>query len=191
VRPARAAAAVAMMLSLSCSYMPLDGDRLFEANRLEEAAAAYERYLDRHSSVSGRSNRALYHLGLIYALSDGPLHDPERADRTLRELVAREDAGLYGRQARLILALQADVSRLQKESGTLDDLATRLESELAGLEQQAELASTRAGEQEDRARLLTTKVSQLRNEIERLTVALEKRTEELEKIKAIDLRRVP
>jgi hypothetical protein len=171
--------------------MQLEGDRLFEQNRLEEAAEAYAKYLDRHSSVEGRSDRALYHLGLIYALPDSPLYDPEKADQTLRQLLDRDDASLYARQAGLVLALQIEVARLTEESAAQKTLAARLEDELAALEEEAAHASTMAGEQEGRARLLTTRVQQLRSEIERLTADLEKRTEELEKIKAIDLRRIP
>ena len=182
--------AAALLALAACSLRPLEADRLFEANRLEEAEIAYRAFLDDHPA-DARTGQALYRLGLIYSLPDSPLYNPDKGRSTLRRLAEHQEGGLFSRQASFVLSLQLEISRLQQAAQSHASTAARLEDELGRLEEEAALASSEAGQQQDRARRLAREIGYLRSEIARLTAALEQREEELQKIKEIDLGRVP
>jgi len=182
---------LAGFLVASCSYIPLEGDRHFKADRLEKAAAAYREHLRGHPRDTLRSERALYHLGLIYSLPGSPLYDLDLARKTLSTVALEASNTAYRRHASLILDLQAEVSRLREARAQQARLAAMLENEVGRLEEQAAEASTAAGEHAGRASRLGAEIRQLRTEINRLTTALEKREQALERIKEIDLERIP
>lgn len=188
-RLSMAAALLAAFLG-GCSLRPLKGDRLLEANRIEEAEVAYRSFLDKHQSTT-RGRQALYRLGLIYSMQDSPLYDPERGQRTLQQLADHPEGGIYSRQALLVLDLQFEISRLEEAAQAQASLAARLEHRLGRMEEEVAQASSEAGEQETQARRLTGEINYLRTEIARLTKSLEEREKELQRIKEIDLGRVP
>lgn len=190
---AAVAAAILAVLIGGCSLRSLEGDRLLAEDRIEEAEIAYRSFLDKNQSTD-RGQQALYRLGLIYALPDSPLYNPEQGRAVLKQVAAHPAGGIFSRQASLVLTLQLEISRLQQATQAQASLAAQLENALGQmeeLEEEAAQASTEAGAQENRSQQLTGEIRHLRSEIEQLSLSLEKREKELERIKEIDLGRMP
>jgi septal ring factor EnvC (AmiA/AmiB activator) len=171
--------------------MSLEGDHLFQQRRLVEAEAAYKTYLGDQPAATRQTERALYHLGLIYCLPDSPLYDPDHAQKVLQRLISDHGQSPYALQASLILALQLQIDRLREDLTSQSDRAGRLLDLLSQLENEAVQAESQMDEQEDREQRLVVQIARLRREIGRLNVELVSREEELDQIKRIDLEAPP
>jgi hypothetical protein len=171
--------------------MSLEGDDLFQQRRLVEAEAAYKTYLGSQPSAPRQTERALYHLGLIYSLPDSPLYDPDHAQEVLQRLISDHGQSPYALQASLILALQLQIDRLREDLTSQSDRASRLLGLLSQLETEAVQAESQMDEQEDRAQRLVVEIARLKKEIGHLNVELVSREEELDQIKRIDLEAPP
>ena len=182
-----AAALAAAVACAGCSLTPSRGDKLFRAGDLAAAEAAYRELLD--AGAGGRrQERALYHLGLIYASPESPRYDPAEAGRCLQELAEGRPGSRFARHASLILGLQLDTVRLRQTMDAQNELAAALRRQLAVLQRQAAAGEVpEESDREDRVRRLSSHIATLRAEVERLDRELERRELELERIKQIDL----
>lgn len=190
------ALALALVLGLAgCATGLQEGDRLFLAGDLIRAEAAYRGYLGGYLSgggpVGAGAARARYRLGLIYAFPESALYDLEKADRTLRSLVATDPGSAWGRQAALLLSLHAESARLERELTAQADKVSRLLAEVVKLREAAEAAGDVAQDREARVAQLGREIEELRRNIGQLGERLAAREKELERIKKIDLQTPP
>ncbi len=109
---------------------PLDqADRAFTAGNYDDAARSYESYV-RASSSSKERDRALFHLGLTYALRPGPGGDWTRAAANFKQLVDEYPNSLYKPAANLILSLRADLDQTADDHKQRDQSLKQLTTEL-------------------------------------------------------------
>ncbi len=182
---------VAAACFAGCASSALEGDRLFQQRRLVEAEAAYKNLLAGKPSPERETERALYHLGLIYSMPDSPLYDLDQAQQVLQRLIDDHGQSPYALQASVIVALQLQVDRLREDLMSQSDRASRLRDQLSHLEQEAVRVEDQMGEQQSRAEQLVKEIARLKREIGRLDEELVAREEELTQIKRIDLEAPP
>ena len=101
----------------------------FGAGNYAQAALGYKAYLGSESALANR-DRALFRLGLSYAMPDSSIRDMARAAGYFKQLVELSPQGQYASEARLILALEADVERLQSDVARRAEQVRQLSGEL-------------------------------------------------------------
>lgn len=162
------------------------GDRAWRAGREAEAAQQYRRASEAVLASEEKAARALLHLGLLYALPGGELHDPAEARRILQRLRYRYPESLHAREAELLLASMSDDPAeppvVTPETVDVEELPALISEE-----------DLRAALEEERLRAaeLAEQVSGLRSEAQRLRARIAQLEAELAQLKAIDLREPP
>jgi hypothetical protein len=92
------------------------------------AARNLEQYLD-EAPAGIDLDRAMYHLGLIYALPGFPQHDWTRAKSLFTQLVTEFPQSPWIPAARIILSLREDVVRLTADAERRDARIKELSAE--------------------------------------------------------------
>ncbi|MDH3744425.1 MAG: hypothetical protein OES47_04905 [Acidobacteriota bacterium] len=182
---------VAMMTFCGCVARSRLADRLFDEGSFAAAERAYLESLETDRITAKRHERALYRLGLIYALPTSPRHDPQRAREYLERLLEQNPPSTFAVHASLVLALQVQTHELREALAREATRAESLERALDSLRDDAARVETEATDRLEQAQRLTTAISGLRQEIERLSNELKTREQELERIKQIDLEGPP
>jgi TolA-binding protein len=107
-------------------------DTSFVAGNYREAAQAYENYLQL-SPAGDKRDEALFRLGLMYALPEGPSQDWRRASAFLRRVVDEFPRSPLRAPASLILSLQTEVTGLAADSQRREQRIRQLSSEIETL----------------------------------------------------------
>lgn len=166
-----------------CATVPSVADRAFASGDYAAAAAAYEEAL-RTDPRARRDTALCLRLGIAYARTGTPAHDPERAISVLRDVAARFPRSIEAAQASLLVPGLEHETVLTAELAAGQARIKTLEGELAAARDQGrgfEAAARAASEQVQRLRAsLADKETQLRRV-----------RDELEQLKRIDLRRAP
>jgi uncharacterized coiled-coil protein SlyX len=147
-------------------------DRSFESADYPGAATAYSNYLTQNPDGAQR-DRALYRLGMIYALPDYPARDTSQSVAYLKELAADFPASTLRPQAELFVDLEERIAQLNTD-------VTERERQLAALNQQVAQLKTQAGT-----------IAQLQEDLKNREERIRQLNDELQKLKAIDLGRHP
>ena len=100
-------------------------DLAFEAREYGSAVKRYRAHLAGEDPVLD-ADRALFRLGVLYLMSDGPAPDADAGHRHLRRLLREHPESPYLMEAQVILGLTARVEGLETE-------VERLESQLEAL----------------------------------------------------------
>ena len=187
-RPHVFSIALLLPLAIACSSSKRIGDLYFESGRYVEAEAAYQVYLDEEPQDARRIARSMYRLGVIYALPESPLYDPERAADILDRLLSINPGGPYSSEAELIRHLQLEVVRTRDELADDRQRIADLEQELELLEVELQEAQVELGDGAEQVETLTQQTESLRRRIRGLSGELATKEQELERLKAIDLR---
>jgi hypothetical protein len=108
--------------------------REFGAGNYTLAAGHFEQYLNLAPAASER-DKALFHLGLIYALPGDSRQDWQRAEFYLSQLVSDFPVSPLRTPAQLILSLHAETLQLTAETERRDQSVRQLNSELEQREQ--------------------------------------------------------
>lgn len=167
-------------------------DQLFDQGSLVAAERAYLELLAGDTLSAKSRERALYHLGLIYALPTSPRHDPARARLHLERLLEHRPPSRFSLHASLVLALQVQANELRRAMEEEAARAESLDHALEKLRDEAQRFETEATDRrQQQQRRLAVAISSLRQEIDRLSDELESREQELERIKQIDLEGPP
>ena len=180
-----------LLLVLACSSAKRIGDYYFESGRYVEAEAAYQVYLDEEPQDARRIARSMYRLGVIYALPESPVYDPERAAEILDRLLSINPGGPYSSEAELIRHLQLEVVRTRDELADDRLQIQELEEELELVELELEETQVELGEGAEQVETLTQQTESLRRRIRGLSGELATKEQELERLKAIDLQQLP
>lgn len=104
-------------------------ERAFAAGNYQEAARAYESYLQL-TPDGGKRDEALFRLALAYALPENPNHDWRRATTWLKQLVDQFPQSPFKPPARLILALHSEVGELTADTQKREQRMRQLSTEL-------------------------------------------------------------
>lgn len=179
------------LLAMGCSSSKRIGDYYFESGRYVEAEAAYQVYLENEPEDARRIARSMYRLGVIYALPESPLYDPERAAEILDRLLSINPGGPYSSEAELIRHLQLEVVRTRDELAGDRQRIADLEQELELLEIELEETQAELGEGAEQVETLSQQIESLRGRIRGLSGELATKEQELERLKAIDLQQPP
>ena len=105
----------------------LEADRAFAAGNYDDAAHAYEGYLDANSSGKER-DQALFYLGLTYLVR--PMADWQQGTTVLKKLIDDYPGSPLKASATLILALHSQVDQLSAGNGQRDQRIKQLSTEL-------------------------------------------------------------
>jgi len=105
-----------------------DGEREFSTGKYLEAAQSYQKYLD--LSLDLNRDRALFRLGMSYALSSTSSLAFQLAQTHFENLIARFPASPYAAEARFVVGLMQEVLRLRADSREKDERIKRLATEL-------------------------------------------------------------
>lgn len=176
---------------LACSSSKSVGDEYFESRLYVDAATAYQAYLDNEPRDARRVARSLYRLGVIYALPESPLYDPERAAEILDRLLRINPGGPYSSEAELIRHLQLEVVKTRDELAMVRQQIEELRGELEAAELELEQTQAELGEGAEQVETLSEQIASLRGRIEVLSGKLAAKEQELERLKAIDLQQPP
>lgn len=179
----RVLAAALVVVVASCASTRFD--RLYEAGMYERAAEVY-----RSDSTLHRSERALYRAGMMHALPESPVYDPELARAEFGKLLLLFPG--TGHRARVeqlrdlldeIVRLREDAERDRTELGRLRDRLASLGDRVRRLEDEldARQASLDTVASENR---------RLRELIRARADTLRRLRTELRRLKAIDLKGV-
>ncbi len=165
-------------------------DRHYNNGDYARAAAAYERNLEKDTWRS-KKDRALYRLALIYASSEAPLRDRERALELLQQLLDEHPKSSYRPSALWIRDLAETLATLREETDRKEDQIDSLLQEVDEVQHGSEQLEKEAGSRVLRIRQLARQVRQLQSDIDRLTAELAEREAELQLLKEIDLSTPP
>jgi hypothetical protein len=172
-RAATALLAAALLAAGGCTLLHpgSEGDRLFAAGAYGEAAAAYREALYRDQAAD-RQAHTLFRLGLAYALPASKIHDWDLARQYLGRVADGFPSTPEGQEARLLLDLDHDATRLAAEAADARSRATTAEAEADRL--RGDLATaTGAGRQNDeRMRRLTSDLEATRQRLAQLAAEL-------------------
>lgn len=179
--------AVALVLLASAGCATSSFDRHFEARRYAEAATAFDEDPSLHDE-----ERALFRAGVAYALPESPVHRPERARDLLERLLDLHPGTAHRDEAMRLLALLAELERLEANAARRERELRRREltltAQVARLRRSAEWLEARveAGEKQmEMCRAMTARLDRTLRDREGELRALR---EELDRLKAIDLR---
>ncbi len=186
-----ATGATLAVLTTGCLSTGRLADRLFDQGHYGAAEHAYLELLETESARKAKKERALYRLGLIYALPTSGRYDAEKAREHLELLLELDPPSSYALQASLVLALQKQTSELRESVARENEKAKALLAELERLRDQTARVATEATDRQREARRLAAAITALREEISRLSTELTAREQELERIKQIDLEGPP
>ena len=153
--------------------------KYFDEGLYQDAARAFEA----DSTLWSRPD-ALLRAARLYADPRLPVFDPHRAQEVIARLVAAFPESPEARQAATLLALLAQLEKMNA------DLSAR-SAELAQRTAQTDTlaASREAAERE--VQTLRRQIQKLEADLEQIRLELEQTRQELERLKAIDLRRRP
>ena len=101
----------------------------FARQEYAAAADAYEKFLSGRPD-SDRAETALFRLGLLHALPDSPIHDPEKAGLLLSEVLETYPDSHHSEEARLILHLLDRIDDVSEAAVQKDRRIRELSSEL-------------------------------------------------------------
>lgn len=107
-------------------------DALYDRSRYEEAEAAYAEHLSIRPD-DPRNDRVLLRQALLYLFYGVPDRDPERGERSLRELTARFPASPLREAADYMLALRRELTELRADSARTRQRAREIEQQLEAL----------------------------------------------------------
>jgi TolA-binding protein len=108
------------------------GEVNFQAGRYVQAIRSLESYL-KSSPKSDSRDKALFFLGLSYAMPAGSIRDLPKAEVTLKRLIAEFPRSQYKNQAEFILGLLTKIDTLQSDAKERDEKIKRLSEELQNL----------------------------------------------------------
>ena len=108
------------------------GDALFAESRYEEAGRAYGEHLSARPD-DPRNDRVLLRQALLYLVYGVPERDPERGERSLRELTTRFPGSPFREAADYVLALRRELADLRAVSEQSRQRARTLEEQLEEL----------------------------------------------------------
>jgi tetratricopeptide (TPR) repeat protein len=167
------------------------GNRSFEDGDYTQAAVAFEKSLKEAEWLNEREDRVLYRLALIYASSDSPYKDPDRAQALFQRLVDDHADSPYGLAAGLILELQQKVADLREAALQTERKINSLLRQTVKVQRGSDRMEAEAGAHEESIQKLSRQVRRLQAEIERLAAQVADREAELQRIKEIDLAKPP
>lgn len=182
---------VVMLCGMACASTQGVGDRYFESGRYLEAKAAFEAYLDDEPKDADRVARYTYRLGLVYALPNSPVHDPEMALEIFDSLAAMDPSGPYTPQAKMISELQRRGIDLDQDLRDSRARIANLEDEISGLEVDLVDMQGTSGERSQQIEDLSDQIDRLVGQRAQLRRQLKETEEELDRLKAIDLESPP
>jgi tetratricopeptide (TPR) repeat protein len=171
----------------SCASVERQADDLFAAGDFDQAAQAYEAYLEADPEVSPAVSRALYRLAVTYGSSNSSLYNPERSLTLLEQLLSVDPHGEYSLAARVMLHQQKEIVSLRAVVTSRRDLIQALIADLSKLQDHLSRTQLEVGEKDETVQALSVRIEHLRSEIFRLTRQLSDREAELERLKEIDL----
>ncbi|MGH7566973.1 MAG: tetratricopeptide repeat protein [Gemmatimonadota bacterium] len=108
------------------------GESLFSRSDYAGAARAYEEHMSVRPDDS-RNDRVLLRLGVIYLVYGVPDRDPERGEKSLRELANRFPSSPLREAADYVLALRQEIAVLRSESEGHRQEVLTLESQIEAL----------------------------------------------------------
>ncbi len=114
-----------------------EGERRFEAGEYDAACRHYETFL-REEPFAPSRDRALFRLGLSYALSYAHSQSRRRSADQFRELVRLHPQSPYRAPAEMILRLQEEIAGLQGESERMRKDAKAAEEKIKNLNEELE-----------------------------------------------------
>jgi len=158
-----------------------EADRSFADARYAEAARIYQRYLGTEAAGTER-DRALFRLGMSYALSENSPQATRQAQGHLEALLMQYSRSPYAAEARFILDLLQELRSLRTGLRTKDSRIAALQSEL----EKARKSSPSEARQE---RDLQQDIERLQAEAREKDERIKQLAEELDRLKKIDMQR--
>ena len=108
------------------------GEALYSRSDYVGALRAYEEHISVRPD-DPRNDRVLLRLGVIYLVYGAPDRDPERGEKSLRELANRFPSSPLREAADYVLALRQEVAALRSESERHRQEVLTLESQIEAL----------------------------------------------------------
>ncbi len=150
--------------------------------RYSEAAQAYRKYLETEESGAGR-DRALFRLGMSYALAEGSPQSMREAQVQLESLLMQYSRSPHAAEAKLIIGLIQEIRDLRSHLRERDDRIASLQVEL---DQSKETVNT---DEPRRAYDLQQELEKLRAEAREKDERVKRLADELDRLKKIDMER--
>ncbi len=110
------------------------GEADFYAGKYQQAALSFESFLEADPE-SDRRDQALFLLALSRALADSSYRSQRQSEAALKQLISEFPDSPYRKQAEYILALKAQIERLQSGIRKRDEAVKELSEELKRLKQ--------------------------------------------------------
>lgn len=152
------------------------GDYLSAARILEE------------ESASADDEDALFRSGLLRAIPESPLYDPEEAVRRMQLLLELHPDTEYRVEALQIVDMSEEMLRLRR---ALEELRAEMDARIARLQQRLDVIEGSLEGRHAEIELLRHEVAQLRAELGRSEGRIQELRRQLERLKAIDFDPAP
>jgi uncharacterized coiled-coil protein SlyX len=184
-RPVLIASALLVLGSAAaCATSPFD--RHFDARRYAEAAQAFEQ-----DPALQDNERTLYRAGLVHALPDSPVYQPEVARNLLTRLLDVFPRSSHADEARSLLALLTELERSDREAERrqyeLERQVSDLETDLQRVKHQVSWLEQRFETQESHITALSRMVTDRHAELRDKDAEIRSLRAELERLQEIDL----
>jgi len=154
----------------------------FDNGNYREAIQSFETYLK--TNPPSKRDRALFKLGLAYALVGQTVSDREQSRLYFQRLASEFPGTPLSTEALLILSLQDEVDRL---GGILEEQKAEIAKLNDSLsDQQTEAGKLKAGKREQQV-----EIEKYRGELKETQARIKELSDELERLKAIDMQRRP
>lgn len=151
----RGIAILALFGSVGCATSQFD--RHFEAQRYAEAARVFEA-----DSSLKEKERALYRIGLAYALPRSPIHQPKLAREHFEKLLTLFPGTSYRGEVGRLLELLGEMEELESHAAKRDAEVKELTAEIAKLQGQARALEATLREREGQLRALQEELKRLK-----------------------------
>ncbi|SRR5690606_23385712 len=159
-------------------------DEHFEAHRYDAAARAFHASPELHDQ-----ERALFRAALTYGSPGSPVFDPDSARSLIERLQRLYPNTRYRDEAHRLLALLAEIQRLQDRAERYEQEVERLTQDLAELRRHIAWLETRVDVRDEMLDMLRQVIERLEGEARYKDGRIRALQEELERLKEIDLGR--
>ncbi len=157
-------------------------DGYYADARYAEAARTYRKYLETEASGTGR-DRALFRLGMSYALSEKSPESTREAQAQLESLLMQYSRSPHAAEAKFIIGLLQEIRNLSTSLRERDERIAGLQVELN--------RSTEKGDTDEPklTHALQQELEKLRTEAHEKDERIKRLADELDRLKKIDLER--
>jgi len=181
----RALGLLALALAPACATSSIF-DQHFEAQRYDAAARAFHASPDLHDN-----ERALFRAALTYGSPQSPVFNPDSARALIERLQRLYPNTRYRDEAHRLLALLAEIQRLEDRAARYEQEVERLTQDLAELRRHIAWLESRIDVRDDMLEVLRQVIERLEGEARYKDERIRALQQELERLKEIDLGRAP